>query len=217
MQLEMKFLVHCFLAVCVSSVWGCCPPDNISIVASRVDGECVIDLDYEGTALGVYVTETVVSAAPSGSLGKEVEYPRGNDKFDGIVFFGLDTTTFPDGIVPPVRYGDTTKPRSKDTENGYMHSDDPIYNKDAMTGQPTYALHYPMPLMNEDKTCTRCQLSTVDDQGLATPGKAVGAFKIGVVTVPGNTESDPLADFRCPTGNESVQYGTALTPHFGAD
>jgi hypothetical protein len=46
----------------------------------------------------------------------------------------------------------------------------------------------------------------------------VGEFKIGVVTVPGNTESDPLTDFACPTvGSAPIQFGTELSPHFGAD
>jgi hypothetical protein len=213
----MKFLTHCLLAICANSAWGCCPPDNISIIASKVDGECVLDLDYEGTALGIYVSEPIVTAAPSKALGKEVEYPRGPNTFEGIVFFGLDTTTFPDGIVPPVRYGDTSKARSKDTTNGYMHSDDDTYNKDATTNQPTYALHYPMPLLNEEENCVRCQLSAVDELGTDVASKAVGPFKIGIVTVPGNAESDPLTDFRCPADDQPIQYGTELTPHFGAD
>jgi hypothetical protein len=217
MQLEMKSLTCCLLAACAAVASGCCPPDSISIIASRVDGECVLDLDYEGTALGIYVSEPKVTAADSHALGKDVEYPRGPDKFEGIVFFGLDTTTFPDGIVPPVRYGDTTKPRSQDTKNGYMHSDDPAYNKkDPVTQQTPYALTYPMPLINSEEDCTRCQLSMQDDQGLATPDRTVGAFKIGIVTVPGNTEVE-LSAFSCPTGAEPIQYGTDLTPHFGAD
>ncbi len=202
------------LSVLLAGLGGaCCPPENVSVVASRVDGECVLDIDYEGTALGVYVTEVTVSSAASDALGEEVSYPRQNERFEGIVFFGLDTTTFPDGIVPPVRYGNL----EKDTENGYMRSDDEALNVDA-DGQPVYARVYPMPTINLEPDCVRCQLSAVDDQGRAVPQRAIGSFKVGVVTLGGNAETPPITDFRCPLpGGAPIQYGTDLPRHYGAD
>lgn len=192
-----------------------------------------MDVNYEGTALGVYVIETeydVVEPNPADPTKnilvdvKKVEFPRSNSEFPGLVFFGLDTTTFPDGIVPPVRYGETEKERAVDTKNAYMHTDDPKYNVgyDPMTGLPLgkskYSLEYPMPLENLNEDCERCELSSRD----AT--RSVGVFKIGVVTVPGNTELQIPGDeetdsFVCPAPGdpEGIIFGTPLSPHYGAD
>ncbi len=190
-----------------------------------------MDINYEGTALGVYVMEpeyfdVTKDKATEAVLDvevKKVKLPTSNAKFPGIVFFGLDTTTFPDGIVPPVRYGDLEHDRAIDTQNAFMHSDSAEYNvaydaatKMALSG-PKYAREYPMPLESTNPSCERCELSSSDLQ------RTVGAIKIGVVTVAGNTqldipgkeESRPLV---CPAeGEEPLIFGTPLSPHRGVD
>jgi len=192
-----------------------------------------MDVNYEGTALGVYAIELeydVTEPDPENPGKKKsvrvekVKFPRSNSEFPGLVFFGLDTTTFPDGIVPPVRYGDTEKERAVDTKNAFMHTDDPEYNVayDPMTGLPLgrskYQVEYPMPLENANDSCERCELSSRDS------GRSVGAFKIGVVTVPGNTELEIPGEeepdsFVCPSSGdpEGLIFGTPLSPHYGAD
>jgi len=217
---------------------GCCPPDSIEASVFRANGECQMDINYEGTALGVYVIEPqyfdvkkstkVVDGVEVEVIEdvqvKDIQFPRSNSKFPGIVFFGLDTTTFPDGIVAPVRYGETNKERAVDTKNAYMHSDSAEYNRtyDVATktdlNTPKYALLYPMSLESPDANCTRCELSSSD------PKRTVGPFKIGIVTVPGNTTLDipgpeEESAFLCPAAGDTgvTIYGTPLSPHFGAD
>ncbi len=196
----------------------------------RADGTCQMDINFEGTALGVYVVEpTYFSVQKQGDAitdvqEKPVVLPRSNARFSGVAFFGLDTTTFPDGIVPPVRYGNIAHDRAIDTKNAFMHSDDAehnrLYDPEANTdlGVSKYALHYPMPLENSDHSCERCELSSAD------PKRSVGPFKIGIVTVPGNTElfipGDEETDrFLCPAPGDpaTILYGTPLARHFGAD
>jgi len=209
---------------------GCCPPDSIEVSVFRANGDCQMDINYEGTALGVYVMEpTYFDVKKSGETitsveVKDVEFPRSNSEFPGIVFFGLDTTTFPDGIVPPVRYGETDKDRAVDTKNAFMHSDSAEYNTtyDLATKMDLkvakYQREYPMSLENADKACMRCELSSSD------PKRTVGPILIGVVTVPGNTtlevpEEEGGDAFQCPAAGDTgvTIYGTELSPHFGAD
>lgn len=212
-------------------VGGCCPPESIEVSVFRADGECQMDINYEGTALGVYVMEPEYfevtkddNEVVTNVEVKKVEFPRSNDEFGGIVFFGLDTTTFPDGIVPPVRYGETEKDRAIDTKNAFMRGDSAEFNRmyDPVTkmdlGTSKYAVEYPMSLESKNTSCARCELSA------ASPTRTVGAFKIGVVTVPGNTElaipgDEETDSFVCPAPGEAaaVIYGTPLSPHRGVE
>ncbi len=189
-----------------------------------------MDINYEGTGLGVYVMEpqyfdvTKQDEVITNVQVKNVQFPRGNDKFPGIAFFGLDTTTFPDGIVPPIRYGDTDKERAVDTKNAFMHSDSVEYNTtyDLATKMDLkvskYGRVYPMPLESADKGCMRCELTSAD------PKRTVGPVLIGIVTVPGNTtlnipENEGEDAFKCPAAGDTgvTIYGTELSPHYGAD
>lgn len=190
-----------------------------------------MDIAYEGSALGVYVMEQEYFDVTKDNAGvvtnvevKNVKFPRSNDEFPGIVFFGLDTTTFPDGIVPPVRYGNTEKDRAIDTKNAFMRSDSVEYNRlyDDETnmdlGTSKYGLEYPLPLESANETCERCELSSRD------AARKVGPFKIGVVTVPGNAElalpgEEEDREFVCPAPGESevLIFGTPLSPHRGVD
>ncbi len=211
---------------------GCCPPESIEVSVFRADGDCQMDINYEGTALGIYVIEPQYFEVKKDKQTdavldvqvKDVKLPRSNAEFPGIVFFGLDTTTFPDGIVPPVRYGDTEKDRAIDTKNAFMHSDRAEYNRlyDEATkmdlGMSKYALVYPMPLESANTGCTHCELSSADAE------RTVGPFKIGVVTVPGNTElkipgDEETSSFVCPAAGDSdtIIFGTPLSPHRGVD
>jgi hypothetical protein len=202
-----RYTAEIILTACLSVAAGCCPPDAIEAKVFRASGNCQMDINYEGTALGVYVAETTA------------KFPRSQSKFEGIVFFGLDTTTFPDGIVPPVRYGETDKERAVDTELGYQRSDDAMYNvildeAGMPTGENKYELEYPMPLENIKGDCAKCELSSRD------PLRKIGPFKIGIVTVPGNTElelpGEDGEEFICPAPGEAAKiFGTELAPHYG--
>lgn len=84
------------------SVWGllvsaCCSPSAVKVTTqSLADGTCSMRVEWDGAgALGMYVV-------PPEMKGK---IPRGWNDFNGRVYWGLDTTKFPDGFIPPVTVG----------------------------------------------------------------------------------------------------------------
>lgn len=205
------------LSSIVISVWlsvmGCCDPSAIRVRVRNLNNECTLDVDWEGpTAPGVYVSQP----------GIDVPRVAGGADFDGVVFWGLDTTTFPDMIAGPVAYMEP-QPRSTDTNLARYKSPDyptPLDN----IANPTDAYVEELRTLQEDMNMEvlaagRAPLQTWTLDNLA-PGQAV-PIDITVVTIPGTismTLANGAADgpLTCPeVPGDEIVYGT-LPRHFGA-
>lgn len=81
---------------------ACCSPSAVKVTTQSLsDGSCSMRVEWDGPgALGMYIL-------PPEMKGK---IPRGWEDFEGRVYWGLDTTKFPDGFIPPVTVG--TIPRN---------------------------------------------------------------------------------------------------------
>ena len=202
------------------SVMGCCDPSAIRVRVRNLDGTCSLAVDWDGpTAPGVYVAQP----------GIDVPRVAGGADFDGIVFWGLDTTTFPDMIAGPVEY-DQPAERSRDTELArhkapiYPTPLDTVYNPDQGFLDDLAA---EVTAMNEEIDMagrTRLPNWVFDEAG--APVLQAGApipVEVTVVTIPGTIKlamPDDAAGngpLECPAvpGDEEI-FGS-LPRHFGSD
>jgi len=193
----LKRSVQLGTCVLICGASGCCKPDSIEVRTWRENGECKMEIDFEESAFGVYIT------SPGATI------PRKQEKFEWLTYWGIDTTTFPPAINPPVLYGIDELDGGEDSKiasiksNASGKEDDPFWKR---VGLPeNTSAEYPLPVTTDDG---RVSLETV------------GAFVVHVVTLGGNGEltvgevddagkAIPGRGFRC-----GETYGS-LPLHYG--
>jgi len=179
-------------AICVGLlglVAGCCPPDSILVTSAPVAGDCRITFDYEGTALNIAVTYPGTES-PGGPEDWACAEP-GQCATTGLIYWGLDTTEFPDAITPTVDYGTSENPRGVDTDFGQNKSNgdnpgaDPYWNALANAGVDVdKTKSYPLRAGCETPVCNSPLDCTCDNpQELSL--QQIGVFQVQVASLSG--------------------------------
>ncbi len=175
LRVGLLVAIPCAMAACAGSDGE----PLVSLTSQRVAGKCTIQIDFPHDAMALYVSDL------------DLTLPRSNTTpTDGMIYYGLQSTGFPNGFVGPIRYGDEEVPMA-------MLAEQPGRSSNVV---------YPTLIESDDKDVP--SLLTRRDTCEAGTG---GCFKVGLATIAGNS-AITIEDFTCGEQARVWESSTYLPP-----